>query len=54
MRKFLTIIVALVTLGFLAGVAYAGTVSIKGTHSANEIKSTCEGVGGTFTQNGTL
>ena len=54
MRKFVVMIIALATLSFLAGVASAGTVQIGGTHSVGEIKSTCEGAGGTFTQNGTL
>ena len=54
MRKFLVIVIALATLSRLTSVASAGTVQIGGAHSVGEIKSTCEGAGGTFTQNGTL
>jgi len=48
MRKFVVIIIALATLGFLAGVASAGKVSISGTHSREEIKATCDSVGGEY------
>jgi hypothetical protein len=52
MRKCWLVIVALVALAFLAHVASAGHVSIRGTHSANEIRATCSGVGGTFNEGG--
>jgi hypothetical protein len=52
MRKCWLVIVALVTLAFLANVASAGTVSIGGTHSANEIRDTCGRVGGVFVEGG--
>jgi hypothetical protein len=52
MRKFWLFIVALVTVGFLSGAAWAGKVSIKGTHTANEIRATCDRVDGAFTEGG--
>jgi hypothetical protein len=52
MRKCWFFIVALVALAFLAHVASAGTVSIRGTHSANEIRGTCDRVGGVFVEGG--
>src|SRR5215217_4726616 len=52
MRRFLTMIIALATLSFLAGVASAGTVQISGTHSESDIKSTCAAAGGSYTTNG--
>ena len=48
MRKLFVFITALTTLLFLAGVAWAGQVAISGTHSKDEIKSTCASVGGQF------
>jgi hypothetical protein len=46
MRKFVMIVVALATLGFVACVASAGKVSIGGKHSADEIRGTCAKEGG--------
>jgi hypothetical protein len=48
MRKSWLLIIALVTLGFLAGTAGAGTVQIGGKHGVGEIAATCASVGGTF------
>jgi hypothetical protein len=48
MRKSWLFIIALVTLGFLAGAAGAATVQISGRHGMGEIASTCASVGGTF------
>ena len=48
MRKLLIMTVALATLSFLAGVASAGTIQIGGTHSRDEIKTTCESNGGVY------
>ena len=50
MRKLAVIIIALATLGFLAGSASAGYVSISGTHSSMEIRSTCAKEGGTYSE----
>jgi hypothetical protein len=52
MRKCWLVIGALVALVFLADLASAGHVSISGTHSANEIRSTCSSVGGQFIEGG--
>ena len=54
MRKFLIMITALATLSFLAGVASAGTIQIGGTHSPDEIKTTCEKNGGIYNKDGDL
>ena len=48
MRKSWLFIIALVTLGFLAGSAGAATVQISGRHGMGEIATTCANVGGTF------
>jgi hypothetical protein len=48
MRKSWLFIIALVTLGFLAGAARAATVQISGRHGMGEIATTCANVGGTF------
>ena len=53
MRKSWLLIIILVTLGFLAGAAGAGTVQISGKHGRGEIKGTCDSVGGTFTDGST-
>jgi hypothetical protein len=47
MRKSWLFIIALVTLGFLAGAAGAA-VKISGKHGISEIAATCASVGGTF------
>jgi hypothetical protein len=47
MRKSWLFIIALVTLGFLAGAAGA-VVKISGKHGMSEIAATCASVGGTF------
>jgi hypothetical protein len=52
MRKLWLFIVTLVAIGLLAGTSWAGHVSISGTHSANEIRSTCNRTGGSFTEGG--
>jgi len=52
MKKCWLFIVSIVALAFLAQVADAGKVSIKGTHSANEIRGTCDRVDGVFTEGG--
>lgn len=52
MPKFVAIIIALATLGFLADVAFAGKVSIKGTHDREEIRKTCANVGGSYSETG--
>jgi hypothetical protein len=52
MRKFWVFIIALATFGLLAGAASAGTVSISGTHSSDEIRATCNRVGGSFSEGG--
>jgi len=52
MRKSWVLIIALATFGLVAGLASAGHVSIKGTHSANEIRGTCNSAGGTFSEGG--
>jgi hypothetical protein len=52
MRKSWVFIIALVTFGFVAGASWAAQVSIKGTHSANEIRSTCDRVDGVFSESG--
>jgi hypothetical protein len=52
MRKSWLFIVALVTIGFLSGAAWAGKVSIKGTHTANEIRATCAREDGVFGEQG--
>jgi hypothetical protein len=52
MRKSWVFVIALVTIGFLAGTSWAGQVSISGTHSANEIRKTCDRVDGVFTETG--
>src|SRR5262245_43795408 len=46
MRKSWLLIIALVTLGFLAGTAGAGTVQVSGKHGVGEIAATCARVGG--------
>ena len=48
MRRLFVFIAALITLGFLAGVVWAGQVSISGTHTKAEIKATCDSVGGVY------
>jgi len=50
MRKSWVFIIALVTLAFLAGTAWAGQVSISGTHSRDEVKAACDNVGGDFVE----
>jgi hypothetical protein len=52
MRKFWVFTIALATLGFLAGAASAGHVSISGTHSSDEIRATCNREGGSFGEGG--
>jgi hypothetical protein len=52
MRKSWVFVIALVTIGLLAGTSWAGRVSISGTHSANEIRKTCDRVDGVFTETG--
>jgi hypothetical protein len=48
MRKAFVNFAALVAFSFIAAPAMAGTVSIGGTHSRDEIKTTCEKNGGTM------
>jgi hypothetical protein len=52
MRISAVIIIALAILGFLAGAASAGKIKISGTHSADEVRSTCANVGGSFLEGG--
>jgi hypothetical protein len=52
MRKSIIIVIGLAIFGFLAGEASAGRVRISGTHSADEIKGTCDSVGGIFNSSG--
>jgi hypothetical protein len=51
MRKSWIFIIALTTLGFLAGEASADRINISGRHSQGEIKATCGAVGGDFFSN---
>lgn len=48
MRRQIIFVVALAMAGFVADEAFAKIVSIGGTHSSAEIKSTCGKVGGEF------
>jgi hypothetical protein len=50
MRKLVVIIIALATLGFLAGPASAGKIKLSGTHSADEIRTACANVDGSFVE----
>jgi len=43
-------IVALVFVGVVVRGASAGTIDLKGTHSAEEVRKTCSDVGGEFNQ----
>jgi hypothetical protein len=52
MQRSWLLIVSVVALAFLADPASAGTVSISGSHSANEIRGTCDSVGGVFMEGG--
>ena len=48
MRKAFVHVIALGTLAFIATPVLAENVDISGTHSAQEIKTTCKKVGGSF------
>ena len=52
MRKSIILIIALITLGFLADQASAGRVAIAGTHPEGEIKAACDSAGGSFSSAG--
>jgi hypothetical protein len=52
MRKSWVFVIAFVSLCCLVGTSWAGTVSVSGTHSADQIKQTCDKVDGTFTETG--
>ncbi|HET7912692.1 MAG TPA: hypothetical protein VFL49_11720, partial [Pseudolabrys sp.] len=48
MRKALVFLIAFCTLAFIAAPARAKTIKLSGTHTRDEIKTTCEKNGGTF------
>jgi hypothetical protein len=52
MRTSWVFVIAFVSICCLVGASWAGTVNISGTHSADEIKQTCETEGGGFTETG--
>jgi hypothetical protein len=48
MRKFAVFIVTILALVLAADVVPAGKINISGTHSRDEVKATCDKVGGGF------
>jgi len=52
MRKSWVLVIGFVSLCCLVNASWAGQVSISGTHSADEIKQTCDRVDGSFTETG--
>jgi len=52
MRKFAVFVVTILALVLAADVAPAGKIKITGTHTRDEVKATCDKVGGGFGETG--